>query len=385
MRLSFQFVRLAKTAEVVLRDHPTAEELVYADLDDLIHRILALVSETPLELLPAIARSFNRKERLASLDAYVAANGAELRRKMEIVLTAVPRKEHIRPAWRCCVHHCTVPGFLKTISAIADGVKKKFENPTDPRYALMLDRFATEDLYGRVIQELEEMASTLEDWVVRETVQGTKIPLDSTLAKQLRRAVLTRASGKLLLHHGTTWLRSSGEELRDKDYQEFGAHYLSEVAPNQWADSISDDIIDKYELPAGGHSFWKKVPKSVRDIFQKRMAEKKLKEFFKDLYDPDNRFAFWREHIVHFVDVKFPIGREQLFIAFKRFGVVEFRDTGNAAYFYEKDHFPWVMSQIGEKNEFLKDQYKAFHRLIHSGNWERKMNMILDGFFKGHI
>ena len=105
-----------------------------------------------------------------------------------------------------------------------------------------------------------------------------------------------------------------------------------------------------------------------------------LSEFFLRGAGDRRRFDFW----VQFVDYMGPhsegrIGHGQGFFEFPGFGVVEFMETGNAAYFYEKEIYMRLLRRRpNPPNSALKYRELLMRvdgrewRIIHSGDWEWK-------------
>ena len=336
-------------------------------------RILRLLRKAKHEEIPEIARTLDRQERFASVYAYTAASDARLRTKVDILLKSVPRKEHIPAGWQVALHHCDMIGYLRLMREVASGVHAASSTFAPGRPAKLLHRLMAEDVFGEMLEEVDARGRSLNEWIAEERASGVGMPEDCQMVARLRLELLSRGTAQAIRRNSVPEIREWAAEFRERDYRRFAAHYLVIFKPTEWAPEIVDDIRERYGLPAGGHRFWNTVPKEVRLAFQRLVAGQKLEEFFSDVYDPEGRFEFWRQYLDDFTDLDFPWSKEQLFMAFRGFCVVEFRDVGNAAYFYKKSEFDWVKQAIGSDNYLLKDQRKAFHRLIHREGWRSNM------------
>ena len=190
MRLVFKFEVLEKVRTKVKEEHLRPEELI-GDLEESeVERMLRLVRNTSHSGLHSLAENLTRRERAVSVTAYVSADKKDLVRKLEIVLTAVARREHIRPAWRITVHHCSRRGLLKLMRIIALNVSEEYPETGTNEYKIILERLSSPDIYKHMLAEIEDYGKTLEEWLKREGRRAEKIPPDSELAKRLRQAIM---------------------------------------------------------------------------------------------------------------------------------------------------------------------------------------------------
>jgi len=384
-RLSFEFKALEKARLEIGRVHLSEEEMCGEPAQDLVGRLLRQIEGMSVAEMPALAETLRRPARYASVFVYSVTSKEDVRAKVRALLLAVPRKEHVPAGWQVAVHHGRHKGFLDLMRSVVHQSVEAFPRLQEGSIGRITRRLRSEDLFGEILAEIESGNLSIEDWHQNEAELGVAIPQESALGSGIRWKLLSEGSGEAIRRNEPAKVRLWTKELRHQEYAEFAAHYLTVVEVEHWHRGIVDDIDAKYGLPASGHPFWGTVPEHVRLSFQRLVAGRKLRSFFDGVYDPKGRFAFWQQYIDRITDLAFPRSKERLFMAFGSFGVVEFRDVGNAAYFYLAEEFKWIRGSIGNGNADLKDRSRTLYRLLHQEGWQQKMTRRMTRMLAGQF
>jgi hypothetical protein len=196
---------------------------------------------------------------------------------------------------------------------------------------------------------------------------------DSPLIEELWREVLVQGSASQLLGEDPDEVRMRGLALGPKDTQRFGQNYLGKVPPSKWRLPILIELRNRYGLPdalASRPAFWSPVAEPLRQEFRRRLLERDLRRAFRESSD---RHRFWASWIEYLRDCTFgAAGRtEYAILEFATFGVVEFFEHGNAAYFYGRDRLDALRRLIPRDPSELK---YGNDRIIHRDGWQAEAN-----------
>ncbi|MBW2031942.1 MAG: hypothetical protein JRJ31_23075, partial [Deltaproteobacteria bacterium] len=166
----------------------------------------------------------------------------------------------------------------------------------------------------------------------------------------------------------------------------FCQHYLNALHQKvKWNDRILRFIKKKYGPPADQDSrdhmetpFWAKVEVGAKKAFKTWLMLVRIDEFFEGV-----RADFWRHYVKagNVVDVKKILNGDGFMLDFGKFGVVEFKNIGNAAYIYPTEVFRgfWKKADYVSYGVQFKDRIKTIRhrsipgwggRIIHKGNWQ---------------
>jgi hypothetical protein len=165
------------------------------------------------------------------------------------------------------------------------------------------------------------------------------------------------------------------------------AHYLNSLRKRgDWDDVILSAFLRWFDVPPPGatqNRHWAKVHDGPRQEFRSWALGQKAAEYFERFNDELGRGEFWRpfveQHGVE-VDPRCPVeGTRQyqaIGLEFPNFGVVEFREVGNAAYLYTLQEYRRIMSRPGTRVEHYKERDRTYPlpetdgRLKHTDGWQ---------------
>jgi hypothetical protein len=198
---------------------------------------------------------------------------------------------------------------------------------------------------------------------------------------------MTDGSRLQLQAEGPRKLRPWSRELGPVDRLRFHANYLVKIRSDQWNQALVEGIRDAYGLPRSAKrpAFWETVPEETRDEFQSHFIGRKLKQVFsKDT----RRHAYWRRWQDRMVDVRTGVAGqvEYAILDFSRFGVVEFFQTGNAAYFYDPSTLREIEKRRPSSPADLKIRIGAGrrdNRLLHQSRWETRADGLVQSWWSG--
>ena len=109
--------------------------------------------------------------------------------------------------------------------------------------------------------------------------------------------------------------------------------------------------------------------------YQQLRVKLRLSQFFEEC--PDNeRFEFWQQFIPHLQEVRGDLDYQRLFLDFGSFGIIEFAESGNAAYVYNARDFREFQEMNFDKrprnHASLKNKSRSIKRLNHRGGWQHR-------------
>jgi hypothetical protein len=103
---------------------------------------------------------------------------------------------------------------------------------------------------------------------------------------------------------------------------------------------------------------------------------------FDDFFAEDHeRYNFWKQYADRVDELHADLENGRLFLDFGTFGVVEFKQTGNATYVYRKEYFRKMLElnqrRVTNPHGSLKDKTYAIAHLSHYSGWQRKFHRRL--------
>ena len=241
----------------------------------------------------------------------------------------------------------------------------------------LLDWLSGTDVPDRVRTWLDgEMLSLDEE---RNRV-GSLLGRESRLTSRVAGRILQNGARLAIQREPSALLQWGWEVLPPEGRIAAGQNYLQGLPPTEWDDGLCREIRDSYGLPRAPTSrqaFWGEVPEEVRRAFQQRFILEALERAF---FDHDRKRYWmqrWADSMTEVFDGSAG-GTQYVIMLFPGFGVVEFFETGNAAYFYDLETAlkfstarPWSPAGLKRKYRYDVDRRAGFsdNRLIHSRDW----------------
>jgi len=258
------------------------------------------------------------------------------------------------------------------------------------RSTLTLLKAAAEE-HGMVEAVAPDWVDTADDWMIGEPIRRitdwadreayqllelsrlteTPFPPDVPLVDELWKHVLTQGSKEQLNREPISELRTKGFELGPADVQLFGQNYLSRIPDRDWDIPVLEGVLERYGLPEAQGSrehFWKGVPADAKRKFRRRFLESELEKAF-DGDESTDRFEFWERYLddMRAIDRSHAGPTAYAIMEFSTFGVVEFFEKDNAAYFYPLEEVARLRGIIATQPRDLKS---GLDKLIHRRGWQ---------------
>ncbi|WP_077212397.1 hypothetical protein [Bacillus dakarensis] len=206
--------------------------------------------------------------------------------------------------------------------------------------------------------------------------------------------------------HKPSFLRKEGDlfilgklhELTIKNYKQVFINYLSNVAVNEFNSLFLEQVLEKLKDPRKNDLDWKDMPPLCIEKVKQWLIRNELKKFFAEDTKYD-RFRYWEKHTKNIKDVDFIENPMLAIMDFGEFVVVEFAETGNAAYFYRKEAFynsMYIKVKYGNHSpnqikQLLKSKDADYYinKEIHSPSkpeppgWHTKFNGYMRAYMQG--
>lgn len=318
----------------------------------------------------------------------------KLRESIAVVLRERPRSSvlpHLWSTWQRFPLEPVIRSVLRDLAdehgwlAVASGYESAAESWTgSERPGVAIQQWLDEQ--GLSYSDLPDLADL-------------PLDLDAQLARNVRRAVMTEGSAAQLRTEGADRLIGWFHQLQTGDggfesdnRKRFGRHYLVTLEVRHWEPEVLELIRERYGPPKdraeSREAFWDHVPEQERSAFHRWFIERNLEEA---LGSDTDRHRYWVGKSDELVDVELgKAGRvEYAVLYFDTFGVIEFFEVGNAAYFYPLDRLSEVHTDDAMHPAALKDKYRprfgpaTDNRLIHRERWQRKADRMVETWKAG--
>jgi hypothetical protein len=310
----------------------------------------------------------------------------DLRRPIRVVLKGRGRPNWLPRLWQSWQRYPDVAEIAVTLSDIA--TEHGWERVSGPAYASVTPSWV----------EALDPSVAIVNWLGEKGLSHSDVPslaewplrADAPLSRGVRDAVMTHGSRDQLQREGVPKLLAWFDELSPENRMAFHANYLEKIPGISWELKLSEAIKGTYGLPRTPTrpAFWDRVSEPVRDAFQAFFIEKKLAEFFAG---DTERHQYWRRWMGRMTDVRSGmVGRvEYAILEFGAFGVVEFFETGNAAYFYRLIDLRKLekgrATNPADLKQKLRDPFerRTDNRILHMSHWDVRADQKMQAWMRG--
>jgi hypothetical protein len=188
--------------------------------------------------------------------------------------------------------------------------------------------------------------------------------------------LLTKGTAKLIRQQDPKRIiKEIHSEIKSDKSMSMGQHYLNTLQHrHNFDEKILNYIHSKWKKPImsdqnmkAEHRFWKNVSDTARAEFHKWLMIQEINEYF-----DGERADFWRPYVEKGALEDINVQEKGFLLQFHRFGVVEFKETGNAAYVYPIKHFMQFMNMPSMTNSNLAD-FKNKKQTIKGRNWDGRI------------
>lgn len=119
--------------------------------------------------------------------------------------------------------------------------------------------------------------------------------------------------------------------------------------------------------------------------YRKLRVRRELHRFF-EKFEDNERLEFWKDFIPDLYDARGDLPHRRLFLDFGTFGLIEFAETGNAAYVYGTDYFREMREmnfrRKPSQHSELKNRERARTRLTHQGQWQPRFRRTIHRYLR---
>jgi hypothetical protein len=326
---------------------------------------------------------------MACLEILVHEKEISLADKAAEVLIIRPRDHVISQGWLKLIHHYPHDLLEKVMRSALEA--KGFDALTKSNKVSnrVTSWFVSSRLSEGILRDHEKLTpfQVLDDYL-----QGNFFDSEDGIFKEAWRLMLIKGSAGSLGRERPTRILEEYKKPENAHYvPTFGQHYLNVLGSKEkWDDRILKLIADKYGTPraADGEEgietpFWTKVKLGAKGEFKTWFMLQQIEEFFEG-----ERADFWRQYVVanRVVHVKKILDGDGFMIDFGQFGVVEFKNLGNAAYIYPVGAFKtfWKKADYEKYVGRFKNKYETVRhssypgwdgRIIHKGDWRRETSI----------
>ncbi|MBI2897156.1 MAG: hypothetical protein HYY06_26605 [Deltaproteobacteria bacterium] len=231
---------------------------------------------------------------------------------------------------------------------------------------------------------LEGQERELVNALMREEVAWRRVcegvgaaPGQSELASALAFALLSAADSRHLVSQPYDDLQGCFRLVARDEWPRVVNHYFSVLGPVQFSEAALDAVVRELGPPRTSRDpRWGQISAEVADRIHEELIQRSLRKFFAG-QENHERLSFWSSWASRIRRVYERLEGSAYLMDFGKFGVIEFRDVGNAAYFYPPDEFARLLQVRATSPSSLKVPSRALERLRHSQGWREKCRQLL--------
>ena len=376
--LIYNFGKLKRCVEIIKAQHPRASEPITSihqdDLSSLIKRIVSAEERA----WPDVAIALTKHEATLLIHAYQRKLSDHHYNAITQVLSLRPVIRQLPQAWSILRNHPDLKPLIVAMGTITKAITLPESNQDMALEKLHLI-WSADDIYGYLVTDLNSTKLPLDQWSHGAWSPDQRPDESFPIYHRIQAEILTRGSRDLLIRHPKHEIASWFDFVPESSYDDAAVNYINQLNEKEWNLTIIEQLVERHGLPAAMGTFWSRVDKKKRLIIQRLIGAKLIGDFFADVCDPEGRFEFWRGYVDHLAGIAFPQSRQRVLLVFSRALVVEFRDLGNAVYFYQTSDRDWVERAVTSTspNTACKDKTRCITKVNHSQNWRVRMRNTL--------
>lgn len=259
-----------------------------------------------------------------------------------------------------------------------------FSNNIRGAYKEVFNRYKNEELLPAIAQKM-----LVNEKLITEVLRDWKIEKDSIVETELWLYILEYQmnSNRFVNLQGSKVICGKLEHTTLDRYKGIIINYLSAVEAKEYNLELFTQLIHRLADPRENMHRWQGVSEEVIDKVKRKLMEIELYDFFGT---DSERFNYWKKYMNHVKSIDYNEEPPIAAMYFDEFVIVEFAETGNAAYFYERSGFSKHLAHKIKRNiaeSDLKDQdaYYYIHKLNHSGNWPSRYDVYMERFLNGDL
>jgi len=396
MKITARSYQTAAALKKIRRDHPFRVQSPDFTLESLLDEVKDKLDSTRFEEIDRLAFSFNSKQMMACLEILARSRNDERVQKAYQVLKIRPRASIVLSGWFKLVNvypHRLLEQVLREVIA-ANGFQILEKHPSiSPKISAW---FMSKRLPEGIIHDY---ASSTKKENFDDYLRENFLKDSEGLFRESWRVFLMKGNSDCLRRENEQRILSEFTKAENVQYSaSFAQHYLNVLNSREnWGELILEFIADKFGPPYSITSeddtdtiFWRGVKEDAKSEFSIWYMLKNIEEFFEG-----ERADFWKKYVQRkeVRRVKKILDGNGFMLDFGAFGVIEFKNIGNAAYVYVKrefekywkdaKHFGYIW-QFKDKSKTIRN--KAFPewdgRIIHRFRWQDKTSEMINLLLK---
>ncbi len=394
MKFNFKPLHLENILTRIREKHPNRAGKEIELEQSTLERVKEKLKQCPIEKLSELAFKFDSKEIQACLELLCSSKNNEIVKKCAKVLVIRPRNQILLKGWFKLIKkypHALLENTLKKLISI-----KTFKVLlSNNRVSTSITDWCMSDKLVKGIIKHYQKNIQFKNFDIY--LQDNQIDNEYGLYKTAWRWFLCTCSQNSLKKERPKRILKEYMDATNTGYlKQFCQHYLN-ILPlmSLWDNQIITLIYNRFGAPFASKklietetTFWSKVSEEAILQFNKWIMLHHIESFFEG-----ERADFWKIYVTSdkVLQVKEILSGQGFLIDFGKFGVVEFKKVGNAAYVYNDSIFKqfWIHSNISDGRP---EDYKSIDetitipgwngRIIHRENWEYKTQPIINNLLR---
>ena len=385
-------VNLTEVLKRVREEHPVRGHFEVDLSKSVLEEVRESLASCSLNEIPRLAHGFDLKRILACLEILVNDRQDEIAEKAAKVLRVRPRDQVIYRGWFKLINSYRHELLEQTLRDLISHKGFSVLEASDKVSERAPFWFVSTLLVQGIVRDYErtEKKSNLDNYL-----QSNLLEPEQGVFREAWRQLLKKGSPKSLLKEDPQRILVEYRKVDNAPLiSEFCQHYLMALKSREsWDDHILEFIRKKFsepllEGPKDGLEtpFWKKISEPVKQEYRTWLMLQQVEEFFEG-----ERAAFWKGFVElgRIRRVREILGGDGFMLDFFRFGIIEFKHVGNAAYVYPREIFDFYWNQARYKGHpsLFKDKERTLRhqayrtwdgRIIHRENWKYETRKMIN-------
>jgi hypothetical protein len=383
--IEFHPHRLAEALERVQKEHTSRRGDTPKINKSVVDEVRETLSQVEFANIDKIIFHFDLKRLLACLEIVSVDRDGDIADKAAYAVKMRPKEAMITVAWFKLIKNYPHPllEFLLNELIKEKGGNSIEKHPKISNHAIrwLMDSDLARGILKdyRTVPENPDFDEYLKKHFLIEQESLYGVAWQNLLMKGAAVDIIKQKSGRILEIIDT--------EIKSSTSIQMGQNYLNELKfVKNWDESIITYINKKWDRPIiesnssiSENRFWNDVSEQAREEFHSWLMLKAIDDFFEG-----ERADFWRVYVkqAKMMDVQKILDGDGFLMAFRTFGVIEFKNVGNAAYIYPKIVFNsfisgskrWATNPSYFKNKSTTARLKSEPwwdgRIIHRDGWQ---------------
>jgi len=393
MAILFQSRRLENIIEKVRQQHPKRRSASAKIDSSLIDEVREILGQTIYDDIPRLVYTLNSDQLLACIEIVAIDRDSYTAQKAAYAAELRPREKMMSRAWFHLVRHYPNDLLEKVLKELLSlkGSKPLVNHPkiSDRAVHWLINPKLSAGIlrYYLSLADTNDLDSFLTDNLLKQE--------DRLYFFTWQELLLTGSQQGLTKQSPERILDIFNETLESLTRMKMGQNYLNvlEDFPN-WNEQVLEYLNDKWGQPrsfdesgAVESRFWEGINRIPKQNFNKWVMQQAIEEFFEG-----ERADFWRYYLERgkIFYVEKILDGDGFMLDFGTFGIIEFKNIGNAAYVYPKETFEFFQKKARfwhRGPSQFKDQSMTVSssrlpgwggRIVHPPGWEKRAKQRID-------